>query len=70
MCHNCKNYGPHGEICQTCNHINFYYGNELDDNETLQLLARAMAHIIVKEPEYTVAQSYVKSLIHHHIHDG
>ena len=67
MCPNCRNYGPHGDICLSCNNVDFYYNNELQDTETLQLLARAMARIMVKEPEYSIAQSYAEPLIHHYI---
>ena len=69
-CPNCWNNGPHGEICITCDNVDHYYGNEIRDTVTLQLLARAMARIIVKEPEYTLAQTHVESLIHYYITKG
>jgi hypothetical protein len=69
ICPSCKNHGPRGDVCTTCKNPRYYYGNELSGKDTLPLLARLMASVIVKEDDNNMAQFYVESLIDYYVEE-
>jgi len=67
MCPKCKNYGPQAEICKICADPRFYYGNEVEDIDSIILLSRLLAKTIAHEPNNDFSSMYADALLNFYI---
>ena len=63
MCPECKTYGPQAEIRTTCSDPRFYYGNKVQDIDSIILLSRLLAKSIPNEPDNNIAGMYADAVI-------